>query len=241
MSSPVLPAVPPRAEPPAQPRAQPRSYNWLRVLTHLAALFPLVALLWDGTHNQLTANPIQEITARTGKVSLVLLVLSLACSPFNTLFDVRQVLSLRRPLGLYAFMYASLHLLTFVVLDYGLDFGLIQEATVEKRYVLAGLAAFLALTPLALTSTKGWVRRLGKRWKRLHRLAYVAAALAVLHFFWLVKADRREPLLYGGIVALLLALRLSRVRQALTHLRYRQRAPGVWQRAPARAASTRVP
>ena len=198
--------------------------NWLRVLTHAGAWIPLAVLIWDGVHDRLTVNPIQEISFRTGKIALTLLVLSLACTPANTLFGLRQVLPLRRPLGLYAFMYACLHLFNFVVVDYGLDADLIKQAIVEKRYVLVGFAAFLLLTPLALTSTKGWMRRLGKRWKVLHRLVYLAAPLVIVHFVWLVKADIREPLLYGALVALLLLLRLPPIRRALTTLRYR-RAP----------------
>ena len=212
--------------------------NWLRLLAHIGALVPLALLIWDGLHDQLTVNPIQEITARTGKTALIVLVLSLACTPLNTVFGLKQVLPLRRPLGLYAFMYASLHLLTFVVLDYGLDFDLIWETIVEKRYVLAGLAAFLLLTPLAITSTQGWMRRLGKRWKLLHRLVYVAAPLAVVHFIWLVKADIRAPLLYGAIVAGLLALRLPAVRRTLTRVRNRR---GRWKREADQKTVARAP
>jgi sulfoxide reductase heme-binding subunit YedZ len=148
-------------------------------------------------------------------------VLSLVCTPLNTLFGLKQVLPLRRPLGLYAFFYVCIHLLIFVAVDFGLDWGLIKEAIVEKRYVLVGFSAFLLLLPLALTSTKGWQRRLGKRWKSLHRLVYLAAPLVVIHFLWLVKADIGEPLLFGAIVAALLLLRTPRVRQALVQLRYR--------------------
>ncbi len=195
--------------------------NWLRWLAHTGALVPLALLIWDGAHDNLTHNPIQEITFRTGKTALVLLVLSLAATPLNTIFGLKQVLPLRRPLGLYAFFYVTLHLLIFAVLDYGLDWGLIREAIVEKRYVLVGFTAFLLLLPLALTSTKGSMRRLGQRWKALHRLVYVAVALAVVHYVWLVKADVREPLLYGAVVGLLLALRLPPLRKRITHLRYR--------------------
>lgn len=196
-----------------------RGVPWLRILTHLAALVPLSLLIWDGAQGRLTANPIQEITQRTGKTALVLLVLSLVCSPANRILGLRQVVPLRRPLGLYAFGYAALHLLTFFVLDYGLDVTLIQEAVLEKRYVLAGLGAFVLLAPLAVTSTRGWMRRLGRRWKPLHRLVYLAALLAVLHYVWLVKADVREPLLYGAAVAALLILRVPLVRRPLEALR----------------------
>src|SRR3712207_4356163 len=164
--------------------------NWLRWLVHVGALVPLALLIWDGAHDNLTHNPIQEITFRTGKTALVVLVLSLAATPLNTLFGLKQVLPLRRPLGLYAFFYVTLHLLIFAVLDYGLDWGLIQQAIVEKRYVLVGFTAFLLLLPLALTSTRASMRRLGKRWKLLHRLVYVAVALAIVHYVWLVKIGR---------------------------------------------------
>ncbi len=192
------------------------SLSPLRVLTHVGALIPLAVLIWDGLHNQLTVNPIQEISARTGKIALVLLVLSLVCTPLNTVFGLKQALPLRRPLGLYAFGYTVLHLVNFAVLDYGLDPGRLGEAILEKRYVLVGFAAFLLLLPLALTSTQASQRRLGKRWKSLHRLVYLAALLSVVHFWWLVKADIREPLVYGAIVVVLLALRLAPVRRALT-------------------------
>jgi sulfoxide reductase heme-binding subunit YedZ len=176
---------------------------------------------WDFLNDNLTANPIQEATFRTGKTALILLVLSLACTPANIVFGLKQVLPLRRPLGLYAFFYVCIHLCIFAVVDYGLDWELIEQAIAEKRYVLVGFTAFLLLLPLALTSTKGWQRRLGKRWKKLHKLVYLAAPLVIVHFLWLVKSDIREPLRYGAIVAALLLLRLPTVRRALTQLRYR--------------------
>jgi sulfoxide reductase heme-binding subunit YedZ len=195
--------------------------NWLRILTHLGALTPLAWLLWDWWTNQLTVNPIQDITFRTGKPALILLVLSLACTPVNTLFGLRQVIPLRKPLGLYAFMYVSLHFLIFVGLDYGFDLGLLYEAIFEKRYALVGFAAFLILLPLAITSTKGWMKRLGKNWKRLHRWVYLVGLLAVIHYIWLVKSDIREPLVYGAIVILLLLVRVPVVRRAITNFRSR--------------------
>jgi methionine sulfoxide reductase heme-binding subunit len=195
--------------------------NWLRILTHLGALTPLVWLLWDYWFNNLTVNPIQDITFRTGKPALILLVLSLACTPVNTLFGFKQVLPLRKPLGLYAFMYVCLHFLTFVGLDYGFAWSLLYEAIFEKRYALVGFAAFLILLPLAITSTQGWMRRLGKNWKRLHRWVYLVGILAVVHYVWLVKADIREPLLYGAAVVLLLCLRLPAVRKFIANFRNR--------------------
>jgi sulfoxide reductase heme-binding subunit YedZ len=129
------------------------------------------------------------------------------------------VLKLRRPLGLYAFLYASLHGLTFVGLDYGFNLGLILREVLQKRFVQAGILAFLLLLPLAITSTRGWMRRLGKNWKQLHRLVYVAALVAVVHFVWLAKGDIREPLAYGAVVVLLLAVRLPFVRSAIREKR----------------------
>ncbi len=188
--------------------------RWYRLLTHVGALVPLAMLLWNYWHNQLTANPIQYITFRTGKTALVLLVLTLACTPVNALFRLPQVLALRRPLGLYAFAYAGMHFLTFIGLDYGFDVRSLQEAILEKRYALAGFAAFILLVPLAITSTKRWMKRLGRNWKRLHHLIYLAGILAVVHFVWLVKSDVREPLAYGAVLVSLLVLRLARVREA---------------------------
>ena len=194
---------------------------WLPILTHVGALLPLARLIWNFFHDQLTANPIQYITFQTGKSALVLLVLALACTPLNTIFELKRVVGLRKTLGLYAFLYATLHFLTFVGLDYQFDPELLKEAIFKKRYALVGFAAFLSLLPLAITSTKGWMRRLGKNWKRLHRLIYLAALLAVIHFVWLVKSDIREPLAYGAVVLLLLALRLKAIRRALVDLRER--------------------
>ncbi len=191
--------------------------SWIHVV-HPLALVPLVLLVWDAAINKLTANPIQAATQRTGLPALVLLVLCLACTPLVWL-GWKRVGALRRPLGLYALLYATLHMLLFFVVDYGLDWHLISQGVLEKRYVLAGLAAFLLLVPLGITSTKGWQRRLGRNWKQLHRLIYLAAPLAVVHFVWLVKSDIREPLLYGAAVAMLLVARLPAIRRALTRIR----------------------
>ena len=195
--------------------------NGLRILTHVGSLAPLAVLLWDAAQNRLTVNPIQAAERYTGKTALVLLVLSLACTPVNTLLGFKPALRVRRALGLYAFMYAAIHFVIFVGLDYGLDLGLIREAIFEKRYALVGLAAFLVMLPLAITSTKGWMKRLGRIWKRLHQWVYVAALLVIVHYVWLVKSDIREPLLYGAMVALLLLLRIPAVRRTVSALRVR--------------------
>jgi sulfoxide reductase heme-binding subunit YedZ len=195
--------------------------RWLQIATHIGALLPLAILIWAYWQDQLTVNPIQEITFRTGKTALNLLVLSLAVTPVNIVFGFRQVLPLRKLLGLYAFLYVSLHFLVFVWLDYGLDLELLKEAIFEKRYALVGFAAFLILIPLAITSTKGWMKRLGKNWKRLHRFVYLVGLLAVVHYVWLVKSDIREPLIYGAVVGLLLLLRLAPIRKAISNTRYK--------------------
>jgi len=189
--------------------------HWLQILTHVGALLPLAILAWDYAQNQLTANPIREITIRTGRSAIVLLLLSLACTPIYTLFGFKPVLRLRRPLGLYAFLYAGLHGLTFVGLDYGFDLVLIGQELLQKHFVQVGALAFLILVPLAITSTRGWVARLGKNWKRLHRLVYLAALLAGVHFMWAVKANTRVPLLYGAVLAVLLVARIPAVQNAV--------------------------
>ncbi len=128
--------------------------HWLQILAHIAALLPLAILVWDFTQGRLTANPIQEITLRTGEYSLVLLVLSLACTPVGIVFGLKQVLPLRRPLGLYGLMYASLHFLNFIGLDYGFDFDFIRDDVFGKGYIWVGFVALLALLPVAITSSK---------------------------------------------------------------------------------------
>jgi sulfoxide reductase heme-binding subunit YedZ len=195
--------------------------HWLRLTVHGGAWMPFVVIVWYALTNQLGAEPIREIILRTGKTALVLLILSLACTPVNMLLGFNAVIKARRTLGLYAFFYALAHLLTFVVVDYGLDLGLLSEAIFEKPYALVGLTSFLILLPLAITSTKGWQKRLGKLWKRLHRWVYIAALLAIIHFVWLVKLDVREPLTYGAIVVLLLALRVRHLRERLGQFRAR--------------------
>jgi methionine sulfoxide reductase heme-binding subunit len=187
-----------------------------------ACLTPLALLLWDAWQGGLGANPIQAVELRTGKPALVLLIFSLAITPAARFTGWSRLRPLRRTLGLWAFFYASLHALTFVGLDYGFDLSLLPEALFEKRFALAGVAAFLALLPLAVTSSRGWQRRLGRDWRRLHRLAYLAGLLAGLHYVWQTKADITQPLLWtGGLVLLLLA-------RVPFYLRSRQQArPGV--------------
>ncbi len=184
-------------------------------------LGPLALLAWDAWRGGLGANPIQAVELRTGKPALVLLVFSLGISPAARITGWTRLLPLRRMLGLWAFFYASLHALTFVGLDYGFDPRLLPEALFQKRFALAGVAAFIALLPLAVTSTRAWQRRLGRDWRRLHRLAYLAGLLAALHYIWQTKADITQPLLWAGALVLLLLARLP------SYLRSRQQArPG---------------
>jgi methionine sulfoxide reductase heme-binding subunit len=193
--------------------------QWLRIVVHLGAWIPAAVIVRDALTNQLNADPIRDITLRTGKTALVLLVLSLACTPANTVFGFRPALKVRRALGLYAFFYVLVHLTMFIAVDYGFDIGLLQGAILEKPYALVGAAAFLLLLPLAITSTRGWMRRLGQRWMTIHRLVYLAALLVIVHFVWLVKLDSREPLTYGAIVVFLLALRWRWIRHWISRLR----------------------
>lgn len=187
--------------------------RWLRLLVHTAALLPLASMIYAGLAGTLTVNPIQDLTFRTGKAALWTLIASLACTPLSTWLRFTQMIRHRRTLGLYAFFYASLHLGIFVLLDYGLNLGLIWKTVLEKRYVLAGFSAFMILLPLAITSFKWWQKRMGKRWKSLHRLVYLAAVLVIVHYTWLVKSDIREPLAYGAVVGLLLIARLPPVKR----------------------------
>ncbi len=203
---------------------------WQAVI-HAAALIPIAWLLFDAATGRLSVNPIQDIEQRTGKAALILLVLSLWCTPLNTITGWARPVRWRRPLGLYAFGYAALHFLTFIGLDYGLNLRLLWADVAGKRYIFVGLAALLILMPLALTSTKGWQKRLGKAWRTLHRLVYGAGGLVIVHYAWAVKSDIREPLIWGGIIGLGLLARLGFVRRFLINWRKRRGAgPG---RSPA--------
>ena len=204
-----------------------KKFNWLLLLVHLGALFPIAWFAWDFYQGNagVIVNPFQAATLRTGKPALILLLLSLACTPANTLFGFRQALTVRKTLGLYAFFYVSLHFLIFIV-DNGLfgnriEIPPILEATFEKRFALIGFTAFLILLPLAITSTKGWMKRLGRNWKRLHQIVYAAGILAIFHYIWLVKSDYREPLVYGLILTLLLVVRLPLLRKWISQTRNR--------------------
>lgn len=191
----------------------------LKLTVHVGALIPLALMIWDYTQGNLGAEPIREITLRTGKTAIVLLMLSLAVTPAHIWFGWRQIIPLRRLLGLYSFFYVALHLIIFLWLDYLLDPQLIAEALFSKWYALVGLAAFLILLPLAVTSTRSAMRRLGKKWKTLHKWVYLAGVLAVLHYFLLVKNSYTEPLIFATVLAVLLLTRVKPVKQTILQWR----------------------
>ncbi len=199
-----------------------RQRQLLQAAVILAAATPLLALGLRAATAGLGANPIEEVTHVTGAWSLRLLLATLAVTPLRRLSGWSALAPLRRTLGLAAFGYVCLHLLTYVVLDQFFDGRAIVEDVLERRYITAGFAGFLCLLPLAITSTRSWKRRLGARWVKLHRLVYVAAGLGVVHYLWLVKSDLREPLLYAGVLALLLGSRWW-LRAQATHSRGPQR------------------
>ena len=203
-------------------------YTPLQVAIHIYGWSALVRLIIDYFNHKLTANPIQALEQRTGRHAITLLVLALACSPLNNIFGWRELLKRRRALGLYAFMYATIHVIIFIDLDYGLAWSLIIQTVLEKPYIVVGMLTFLMLIPLAFTSFDIWKKRLGRNWKRLHQIIYLIAPLAVLHYAWGKKGDffRLQgeiirPLIYAVIVIIFLIMRIPRVRKTLASLRNR--------------------
>jgi methionine sulfoxide reductase heme-binding subunit len=184
-----------------------------RTFALLLCLLPLANLIFDGFTGGLEAEPVKDITHRTGWWTLTLLMATLSITPLRRLTGWNQLVKVRRTLGLFAFFYATIHLLIYFGLDQAFSFAYIGEDIAKRPYITVGFTAWLLLVPLAVTSTKASIRRLGKRWQKLHRLIYVCAALGVLHFYWLVKADTREPLLFAAVLALLLASRLPLVQR----------------------------
>ncbi|MFP2928725.1 sulfite oxidase heme-binding subunit YedZ [Pyxidicoccus sp. 3LG] len=183
---------------------------WLNPALTAGGLAPLLMLAVQGPRGDLGPNAIEAALHQTGLLALVLLLASLACTPLRLVFKWTWPARVRRTLGLLAFTYAAAHFLVYGVLDQGLAWSTLLEDLGKRPFITVGFAALVLLVPLAVTSTKGWVRRLGfPRWQRLHRLAYVAAALGVVHFVWRVKKDATEPLIYGAVLALLLAIRVG--------------------------------
>jgi sulfoxide reductase heme-binding subunit YedZ len=185
------------------------SSKWLKLAVFAACLIPLGQLAWRALENQLTANPIEYITHRTGDWMLNFVVITLAVTPARKLLRLPELIRFRRMLGLFAFFYGFLHFSTWIGLDKFFDWPDMLDDFRKRPFIMAGLTGFLLMIPLALTSTAGWIRRLGgKRWRALHRLIYVTAIAGVAHYYWLVKSDVRKPLFYGVLVAILLALRV---------------------------------
>ena len=200
----------------------------LQIAMHVYAWSVLVFLIFDFFTGNLSANPVQEMEQRTGRHAITLLVLSLACTPLNTLFKWSELLKRRRALGLYTFMYATIHVLIYVDLDYGLAWSFILRDVIEKPRLIVGFLAFLMLIPLAWTSFDIWKKRLGKNWKRLHQIIYVIAPIVVLHYAWSKKGDLFalqgeivRPLIYGLIVIVFLIFRIPQVRKGIASLRDR--------------------
>jgi sulfoxide reductase heme-binding subunit YedZ len=206
-------------------------FTILQLIVHLAGWIPLAIMLFDLLTDNLTANPIQAIEKRTGFTALTFLVLSLACTPLAFL-GWKQLTQRRKALGNYGFLYAAIHVTVFVAVDYGLNLEAILRDVGTKQYILIGATAFLLLIPLAVTSFNYWMKRLGKNWKRLHRLVYLILPLVTVHFFMArkgdffnLKGDVFQPLLYAVIIVILLLLRLGPVKATLTRLRTRILAP----------------
>lgn len=194
------------------------SSKWTKAVVFLLSCIPLGVLLWRAFHNGLAgfpdnmdfgANPIEFITHRTGDWAIRFLVMTLAITPLRQLLRQPQLIRFRRMLGLFAFFYACLHFATWIGLDKQFDWSEMWKDVLKRRFITVGFTALVLMIPLAATSTAGMIRRLGgKRWRALHRLIYASAILAVIHYYWLVKSDVRQPLMYAAFVAILLAWRL---------------------------------
>lgn len=200
----------------------------LQVIVHVGGWIPLAQIIYDYFNHHLTANPIQAIEQRTGIQALTFLLLSLACTPLSSILGWKKLTQRRKALGVYGFLYAVIHLGTFLGLDYGFNFKSILRDVGTKWYIIIGLLAFILLLPLAITSFKYWMKRLGKNWKRLHKLVYIISPLVAFHFLLSVKGDITrlqgniaQPLLYGSIAFFLLILRIPAVKLTLMELRSR--------------------
>jgi len=202
-----------------------RQITIIRIVVHIAAVLPIAVFIWDFTQGNLTANPIQEVQLRTGALAINLLMLTLACKPISILTGFKSILSLRRPLGIYAFIYALLHFINFIGIDYSFNFVLIQEDLLDKRYIVVGFISFILLLLLAITSIKSLRQQMGKNWQRVHWLVYPAAILAVVHYLWQSRADIHLPIIYGAVLVIMLAIRLPVVRNFIKqHFKWLNRA-----------------
>ncbi len=180
----------------------------LKALIWVSALLPAAWIAAGAFLGWLGVNPIEKVTHVTGLTTLVLLLVTLAVTPVRRITGWNPIIQLRRPLGLFAFFYACIHFSIWMALDLGFQLEWVWEDIMERPYITVGFTAFVLLIPLAATSTKASIRRLGRRWTTLHRLIYVAATLGVVHFYWLVKSDTRLPAVLGAVLLLLLAARV---------------------------------
>jgi len=184
--------------------------RYFKPAVFFASLVPLALLVWDGFHGSLGANPIEAITHSTGDCTLTFLLLTLSVTPLRKLTRQYWLIGLRRMLGLFAFFYGTLHLMTYVWPDKFFDVHEMLADIAKRRFITAGMTGFALMIPLALTSTKWAIRRMGgKRWQALHRLIYFSAAAGVIHYIWLVKADLKDPLKYAFVLGVLLLYRLA--------------------------------
>ncbi len=184
----------------------------VKIALFLIALLPAAILVWQTFFGDLGPDPVAHIVHETGSWTLRFLLITLAVTPLRKLSGWNVLIRFRRMLGLYAFFYATLHFSSYLLLDLGAYWSQLLTDIVKRPYITVGFTAWLLLVPLAITSTNAMMRRLGKRWQTLHRLSYVIAALGVLHFIWLVKADLTEPLIYAGILAVLLLARWFKLK-----------------------------
>lgn len=186
------------------------SSKWSKVVVFLLCLCPLGNLGWRALQGRLTANPIEFITHETGDWILIFLMATLSITPARKLLGQPQLIRFRRMLGLFAFFYACLHFLTFVVLDNFFDWSAMIEDVRKRKFITVGFTGFVLLLPLAVTSTAAWIRRLGgRRWQLLHRLVYLSATAGVVHYYWLVKSDVTKPVRFGAVLAFLLVYRVA--------------------------------
>jgi sulfoxide reductase heme-binding subunit YedZ len=182
--------------------------RWFKPLVFVLCLGPAFWLAWRAWNQDLTANPIEYLTHFTGDWTIRFIVFTLAVTPLRKLLRMPELIRFRRLIGLFGFFYGSLHFATYFGVDKFFDFHEIWRDVAKRPYVTAGFTAFVLMIPLAVTSTAGWIRRLGgKRWQGLHRLIYVTAIAGVVHYYWLVKSDVRKPLMYAGFVGILLGYR----------------------------------
>ncbi|HEY5604212.1 MAG TPA: protein-methionine-sulfoxide reductase heme-binding subunit MsrQ [Gammaproteobacteria bacterium] len=189
--------------------------RYIKPAVFLLCLIPLALLVWDAFHSALGANPVEKITHRTGDWSLRFLLITLAVTPLRQLFGWKFLVRYRRMFGLFAFFYVCLHFTTYLVFDHFFDINEIAKDIIKRPYITVGFTAFLLLIPLAVTSTHQMMKRLGKRWQRLHQLVYVIAVCGILHYLWLVKADLLQPLIHAAILLLLLGIRVWQQRKPL--------------------------